>query len=132
MRKLVIEKTDSSPKVILDPDKNVFEISGESRPPDTGTFYGDILRWMDEFSVHLLKYHEITDPVVFDFDLIYFNSSSAKYILDFCKQMALIVSKGRSIKVRWKYETDDLDMLEAGKEMSRIAKLPFEFVMKEI
>jgi hypothetical protein len=132
MRKLIFEKTDSSPKVILDPDKNVFEMSGESRPPDAGTFYGEILRWMDDFSLHLFKSNELADPVVFNFDLEYFNSSSAKYILDFCKQMASVRSKGKGIEVKWKYEEDDADMLEAGKEMSRISKIPFEFVKKVI
>ncbi|TAL69269.1 MAG: DUF1987 domain-containing protein [Bacteroidetes bacterium] len=131
MRKLIIDKTASSPKVILDPDKNVFEISGESRPPDVGSFYGEILGWLDDYSLYLLKSQESNDPVVFNFDLEYFNSSSAKYILDFCKQMASVRSKGPSIEVRWQYEKDDTDMLEAGREMSRIAKLPFEFVKKE-
>jgi SiaC family regulatory phosphoprotein/Family of unknown function (DUF6272) len=130
MRKLIFEKTGSSPKVILDPDKNVFEISGESRPPDVSAFYGEILRWWDDYSLHLLKSQDNTNPVVVNFDLEYFNSSSAKYILDFCKQVALVRSKGKSIDVKWKYEEDDIDMLEAGEEMSRIAKLPFEFVKK--
>lgn len=130
MRKLIFEKTDSSPSVILDPDKNVFEISGESRPPDVSIFYGEILRWWDDYSLHLLKSQDSTPPAVVNFDLEYFNSSSAKYILDFCKQVALVRSKGKSIEVNWKYEEDDVDMLEAGREMSRIAKLPFEFVKK--
>jgi hypothetical protein len=130
MRKLIFEKTESSPKVILDPDKNYFEISGESRPADVGSFYGEVLRWLDDYSLLLLKSQEIADPVVFNFDLEYFNSSSAKYILDFCKQIAAVRSKGRSIGVNWKYEEDDVDMYEAGKEMSRIAKLPFEYVKK--
>jgi hypothetical protein len=131
MRKLIFEKTDNSPKVVLDPDRNLFEISGESRPPDVGTFYGEILRWVDDYSHHLLKSRESSDPVVFNFDLEYFNSSSAKYILDFCKQVASVRSKGKRVEVKWKYEEDDEDMLEAGREMSRIAKLPFEFVKKE-
>jgi hypothetical protein len=131
MRKLILKETDSSPKVVFDPDKSVFEISGESRPADVGTFYGEILRWWDEYSLLLLKSQQSTDPIVINFDLEYFNSSSAKYILDFCKQVALIRSKGKMIEVKWKYEEDDIDILEAGKEMSRIAKLPFEFVKKE-
>jgi hypothetical protein len=131
MRKLIFEKTASSPKVVLDPEKNIFEISGESRPANVGAFYGEILRWVDDYSLHLLKSQDITDPVVFNFDLEYFNSSSAKYILDFCKQVALVRSKGKNIEVKWKYEQDDIDMLEAGKEMSRISKLPFEFVKKD-
>jgi hypothetical protein len=130
MRKLIFKKTESSPTVILDPDSNVFEISGESRPADVGAFYGEILRWMDDYSRYLLESQNSPDPVVFNFDLEYFNSSSAKYILDFCKQVASVRSKGKSIEVKWKYEEDDIDILEAGKEMSRISKLPFEFVMK--
>jgi hypothetical protein len=130
MRKLIFEKTESSPKVILDPERNIFEISGESRPADVGSFYGEILRWFDDFSAHLLKAKDNHEPVVFDFDLEYFNSSSAKYILDFCKQIASLNSKGRTVKVLWKYEEDDTDILEAGQEMSRIAKMPFEFVKK--
>ena len=58
MRKLIIDKTASSPRVILDPDKRVFEISGESRPPDVGSFYGEILSWLDDYSLHLLKSQE--------------------------------------------------------------------------
>jgi hypothetical protein len=132
MRKLILKNTDSSPKVNFDPDKNIFEISGESRPANAGTFYGEILRWLDDYSQYLLKSQEIKDPVIFSFDLEYFNSTSAKYILDFCKQVASIRSKGKNVEVKWKYEEDDVDMLEAGKEMSRIAKFPFKFVNKDI
>jgi hypothetical protein len=131
MRKLIIEKTANSPKVILDPDKKIFEISGESRPPDVGTFYGEILRWMDDYTTHLYRSQESKDPVVFNFDLEYFNSSSAKYILDFSKQIASVRSKGKNVEVKWHYEKDDADMLEVGREMSRMAKLPFEFIEKD-
>jgi len=131
MRKLIIEKTASSPKVIFDPDNNKFEISGESRPSDVNSFYGEILRWLEDYSLYLLRSHESKYPVIFNFDLEYFNSSSAKYILDFCKQIASVRSKGKNVEVKWHYEKDDADMLEAGREMSRIAKLPFEFVEKD-
>jgi len=130
MRKLIIEKTSSSPKVILDPDKKIFEISGESRPHDVGSFYGEILNWMDDYSHHLFRSPEGKDPVIFNFDLDYFNSSSAKYLLDFCKKISSVRSKGMNIDVKWHYEKDDADMLEVGREMSRMAKLPFEFVEK--
>jgi hypothetical protein len=130
MRKLILEKTSSSPKVVLDPDKNYYEISGESRPPNVGAFYGEIMRWTDEFSLSVANSHDNAPPVVFNFDLEYFNSSSAKYILDLCKQFAALRSKGSNIEVKWKYEHDDIDMLEAGQEMARISKMPFEYVAK--
>jgi hypothetical protein len=132
MRKLIIDKTSNSPKVILDPDKNRFEISGESRPPDVTVFYDEILRWVDDYAIHLSKSDESRDPVEFNLDFEYFNSSSAKYILDFCKQIGTVRSKGKNITVKWHYEDDDMDMLEVGREMSRMAKLPFEYIRKDM
>jgi len=130
MRKLIIDQTENSPKVILDPDKKIFEISGESRPPDVPQFYDEVLRWLDEYTLHLSKSHISKDPVEVNLDLEYFNSSSAKYILDFCKQLAQVRSKGKEVTVRWHYEDDDMDMLEVGREMSRMAKVPFEYIQK--
>ena len=132
MRKLIIEPTVSSPKVILDPDKNRFEISGESRPADVATFYEEIISWMDDYSHHLVKTNESTEPVAFNLDFEYFNSSSAKYILDFCKQIGNVRASGKEVLVRWHYDDDDMDMLEVGREMSRMARFPFEYVPKDI
>lgn len=131
MRKLVIDQTSSSPKVILDPEKRIFQISGESRPPDVGEFYGEIMDWLKDYSHHLSNSSDEKDPVVFSFDLEYFNSSSARYLLDFCKQIAQVQSKGKDVMVKWHYEDDDMDMLEVGREMSRMSKLPFEFISKD-
>lgn len=131
MKTLIIKQTSSSPKVNFDPDNNIFEISGESRPHDVPKFYEVVLKWLDEFSIRLDKSDPDTEPMVFDFNFEYFNSLSAKYILDFFKQLAKIRSKGKNIVIRWYYEEDDMDMLEAGKEMSRIARIPFEFIKKE-
>lgn len=131
MRKLIINQTSNSPRVVLDPDNNRYEISGESRPPDVANFYGDILNWFDDYSHYLLKSTEIKDPVTINLDFDYFNSSSAKYILDFCKKIAEVRAKGKQVGVNWHYEDDDEDMLETGKEMSKMAKFPFEYKMKQ-
>ncbi|HPR11304.1 MAG TPA: SiaB family protein kinase [Bacteroidales bacterium] len=131
MRKLAIERTSSSPGVLLDPENNVFEIEGESRPADVSGFYNEILKWFDDFSLYLTQEGKEAKQKVFNFHFVYFNSSSAKYILDLCKLIAASRVKGFDIIVKWYYESDDIDMLEAGREMSKIAKLPFEFVREE-
>jgi hypothetical protein len=131
MRKLIIEQTTNSPKVILDPDNNVFEISGESRPHDVNAFYQEIMNWMGDYTSHMIKSYDPIDPVVFNMDFEYFNSSSAKYLLDFSKQIAVLNQARKNVAVKWHYEEDDTDMLEAGREMSRIAKIPFEYSQKE-
>jgi hypothetical protein len=131
MRKLIIDPTSNSPKVIFDPDKNRFEISGESRPPDVTVFYGEILRWLDDYTLLLDKSQPGSDPLEFNLDFEYFNSSSAKYILDFCKQIGKVRAKGKEVTVKWHYENDDIDMLEVGKEMSRMSRFPFEYIQKD-
>ena len=132
MRKLIIEKTSNSPKVVLDPENKIYLISGESRPPDVREFYDQILSWLQEFSLYLVNPDYNKDPVIFSFNFEYFNSSSGKLILDICKVLAGLRSKGINILVKWYYEKEDGDMLEVGKEMSRIVKFPFEYVESEI
>jgi len=128
MRKLIIEPRSNSPKVLLDPEKKIYVISGESRPPDVREFYGPVLAWLGEFGSAILKSPDRKEPVFFDFDFEYFNSSSGKLILDICKILADLHSKGANITINWHSEKDDYDMLETGKEISRIVKFPFQFI----
>src|SRR5450759_4311415 len=112
MRKLIIEQKPSSPKVILDPEKKIYLISGESRPPDVREFYGQILTWLEEFGTHLSKPDNKKEPVIFNFNFEYFNSSSGKLILDICKVLAGLRLKGINVNVKWYHEKEDGDMLE--------------------
>jgi hypothetical protein len=132
LKKLVIEQTPSSPKVIFDCNKNIFEMSGESRPSDVVEFYKQILKWLDDFNKYLTKKNIDKEPFVFNFNFEYFNSSSAKYILDFCKILAQMRSGGHNIIGKWHYKEDDEDLLEAGKEISEISKFPFDYVQIQI
>jgi hypothetical protein len=128
MRKLIIDKTPGAPKVICDPEKKIYMSSGESRLPDVRDFYNQILSWLEEFNTHISKLEAKKDPVEFNFNFDYFNSSSGKLILDVCKVLAGLRKKGINIIVNWYYEKEDVDMLEAGKEMSKIVKFPFEYI----
>jgi len=133
MKAFNIEATSHSPKVSFDPEKQLFEISGESRPENASVFYEPILNWIKDFEATFDGNSEaFTDPFTFDFKLDYFNSTSAKFILDFCKKIGQLQVKGLQLNVRWLYEEDDDDMLEVGKEMARMAKIPFEYVEIEI
>ncbi|MFN2127163.1 MAG: DUF1987 domain-containing protein [Anaerolineales bacterium] len=133
MKAFNIEATSHSPKVSFDPEKQLFEISGESRPENASVFYEPILNWIKDFEATFDGNSEaFNDPFTFDFKLDYFNSTSAKFILDFCKKIGQLQVKGLQLNVRWLYEEDDDDMLEVGKEMARMAKIPFEYVEIEI
>jgi hypothetical protein len=131
MRKLIIEPRSNSPEVILDPEKKIYLISGESRPPDVREFYEPVLEWLEEFGSQILKSSEKDESIPFNFNFDYFNSSSGKSILDICKILSGLRAKGINVNINWHSEKDDYDMLEAGKEISRIVKFPFEFIEAE-
>jgi len=134
MDNLIIEPTETSPRIQFDPNTRVFEIIGDSRPESVREFYEPMLNWLEDFSAELLSMlisKPTGDPIIitFNFKLHYFNSSSAKYFLDILKKLiAKFYSKGVELKVFWYYEDDDEDMLEAGEELSHMVKFPFKYI----
>ena len=131
MEKLIISSNSFTPGVILDHEANVYAIKGESRPQDALDFYGQVIAWMNDFSEHMASSPGTKAPVVFDFNFEYFNSGSAKCILDVCKILARLRANNIETRVRWYHDREDTDMLEAGNEMSQIVKFPFEYVETE-
>ncbi len=131
MEKLIIDPTVFTPRVILDHEEHFIEIEGESRPRDVREFYYPILEWMNDFSEKLLNSDDNSKPVIASFNFNYFNSASAKCILDICKILAKLRSDNIDASARWHYVKGDDDMLEAGMEMAQIVKMPFEFIESE-
>lgn len=134
MENLIIEQTLNSPRVILDPEKGKYEFSGESRPENVRNFYMPVLEWLEKFAADFSEQDPSnrTIPREFQFNFEYFNSTSAKYILDIFKILSGVHSHGMNVQIKWLYESDDEDMLEVGMEMSRMSKLPFEYVEIEV
>ncbi len=130
MEKLVIEPTVNSPSVILDPESNQFDFSGESRPENVRKFYLPILEWLDGYAKEQsgMSRSERSSNLIVQFNFEYFNSTSAKYILDIFKALNVLNDLSLKILVKWLYEEDDEDMLEVGQEMSRMSKLDFEYI----
>jgi len=133
MEKLIIEPTANSPKIVLDPEAKNFEFSGESRPENVRKFYLPILEWLEAYTTEQEKSRdaERTSDLLCQFNFEYFNSTSAKYILDIFKSLNSISALGIDLDIKWLYEEDDEDMLEVGQEMSRMSKLPFEYIKSD-
>ena len=47
MKKLFIKETLNSPKVLFDPSKKRYEISGKSFPENSKTFYEPVFEWIN-------------------------------------------------------------------------------------
>ena len=125
MQPLIINEQDDTPKVILDQENNIFEISGKSLPEDVLSFYQPIYDWLEKY---------IKNPnndTQFTMNIDYFNSASHKAINDLLDILAHIKKNGKPVKVIWHYLRDDDDMLETGKDYADVTGLDFEFISYE-
>ncbi len=111
MPKLHIPATDRSPEVDFDFDSNELRLRGESYPEDVGAFYGPIFRALDDYLAGLGR-----GACRFNFELIYFNSSSAKAIMMLLEKLDEAAAKGASVRVHWYYDEEDDTMQELGEE----------------
>ena len=126
MDMMQIEATERTPKIEFDFNKNHFSISGESYPEDISEFYGTILH---QLTSHMSGLRGV--KVTFDFDLIYFNSSSAKVIMRLFETMEEAAEEGNTVVVNWYYEEDDDNMEEMGEEFSEdLEKATFNLLPK--
>ncbi|MDX2061936.1 MAG: DUF1987 domain-containing protein [Bacteroidia bacterium] len=122
MRNLIIEPTAKTPKVILNADINVFEITGRSIPEDSIGFYRKILDWVDE-------YGQSPNPRTnFKFELEYFNTSSSKCLLDLFRKLEKLYKSGHDVEITWCYDADDEDMEETGEDYKALLDAPFNLV----
>ena len=127
MNALSIDPTEYTPKVLFDPGSGTFELTGESRPEDVRSFYNPILEWLDEFRAHLSSNKVEGKKYEVKISLEYFNSTSAKYILDLITKLDGFVSDGHDFQIDWHYEELDEDMKDTGEEFSKLTEVPFKF-----
>ena len=122
MESLKIEATEISPFIVLDKINETFEISGNALPNDPTAFYTPIADWLE-------TYVKQANPLtVFNFKLNYFNSASAKYLLELLGILAQAKENGQRVSILWNYYVDDDDMKNAGEEFAYLSQLDFEFI----
>ncbi|HDP54694.1 MAG TPA: DUF1987 domain-containing protein [Bacteroidetes bacterium] len=131
METLVFEGNTVNPKVYFDPEGQILEIGGYSRPENARDFYMNLVTWLEEYKKWLLekiKVLQTIEPVTFKFKFIYFNSSSAKFIYDIILVLSDMQKSNIPLKLYWYFDEDDDELREAGEELSDMANLPFHYV----
>ena len=112
MKILEIENTKSSPYIKLDPQAHEHWFKGESYPENTSAFYSQIIDWID-------SYLETLDAkATFNFEIIYFNSSTSKIFLEIFDALEDASEEGKDITVNWRFEEDNDAAEEYGEEFS--------------
>jgi len=134
MEPLVIDKTEFTPEIILDHKNKNFSIKGVSRPEDVREIYFPVVQWMNKYRDFLngegKGYFSDDDPMIFEFDMEYFNSSSAKFLFDIVDVLREIRKIGIRLEVAWIWDEEDTDMKEAGEDLSYLVEMDFNFISR--
>ena len=103
--------TARTPAVSFDFTNQHLKLSGESYPEDVTIFYNQVFDALDGYLGALSAGY-----CRFDFELIYFNSSSAKAIMMIMEKLDGAATAGRQVEVHWLYDPEDETMHELGEE----------------
>jgi hypothetical protein len=121
MEKLILEETEDTPEIVLDPEEGKLKISKISVPENALDFYRPVLDWIKQYA------EEPNIQTVFDFDLEYVNTASSKQIIQIILLLQKVSEKG-DVKVNWYYESIDEDMRALGARYKKLVTVPFDLV----
>jgi hypothetical protein len=126
MENLQIKATKSSPEIMFDTQTNILSITGESYPENTTQFYEEVFEWLENYLEEIEQ-----QEVVFNIELIYFNSSSSKVLMDLFDILEEASDDGKNIAVNWIYDEENDASLEYGEEFAEdMESLKFNLVEK--
>lgn len=107
------EATGRSPEVSFDFPRQHLRIRGKSYPEDAVAFYGPLLNALKEW----LPQQSGTQLTV-DICLLYFNSSSAKALMNLLMLLDTAAQRNNDVTINWHYLQDDETMQEYGEEFA--------------
>ncbi|QEP44924.1 DUF1987 domain-containing protein [Ectothiorhodospiraceae bacterium BW-2] len=126
MDNIYIEATERSPEIDFCFSEGTFSLKGESYPEDISETYEEAMGKLRDYLESQLE-REIT----FNFELIYFNSSSAKIIMTLF-DMLDEAAESRQVTLNWYYREDDDNMEEMGEEFGEdLEHATFNLVVKD-
>lgn len=126
MENLRIENKPNAPEIFFDCEKNVLNIRGESYPENAREFYNPVTVWVREYLAQL-EDQEVTLNV----ELVYFNSSTAKILMNLFDMLEDAADEGNDITVNWIYDKKNLNAVEYGEDFQEdLESVHFNLIQK--
>lgn len=115
-----IEGTNETPRIILDQENGIFEITGKSLPENVNIVYNPVLQWFREY----MKAPNPETHIVLKFD--YYNSGTTRKIVDILLTIEDMDGINHNISITWYNKKDDDVMISKGIELKNFLKIPVE------
>lgn len=119
-----IGETKHTPSISINTENREILIKGKSLPINASKFFSPLMQWLNDFAFSNSNQLNVI------FHLEYFNTPSSFKISDILSILEREKKNGKMIDVQWRYDEEDTDILESGKEFDHIFDLDFTF--KEI
>jgi hypothetical protein len=100
-QKFILTSTSRTPEVVFDPDTQRALIAGECYPEDSEKFFTEINRGLADYFV------SGSTELTLEIKLVYFNSSSARALMELMDSLEQRSADGSKIAVRWFHDEDD-------------------------
>lgn len=123
---LSLAGTTRTPTVEFDFKTNQFALLGESYPEDVSEFYGPVITPLE---AHLRNQKGAN--ISFKFEFLYFNSGTAKVVMQIFDMLEQVAAKGNNVAIIWACEKDDDNIREIGQEFAEELKYA-KFILKEL
>ena len=121
------EKTNSTPQILVDEEKGYMHFQGESFHENVSEFYSEIAEWLQQY----LK--SDFESFTFDCELKYFNSSTAKMLLNMFLQMDDASASGKDVTINWITTEENEINKECGEDFQdELDNLKFNIIIHDI
>ncbi len=114
-----IDATKTTPRIHYNEALQTFEISGESYPENSFSFFEPVFAWFHSV-LPTLKVLRL------EVNIHYMNSSSTKCLLDLLDLLAEANQRGCEVSVLWFYEEKNNRALDLAQEFKEDFEFPFE------
>lgn len=119
------QKTGSTPYILIDEEKGYMKFEGESFHENVIEFYREVGDWLEAYLGTAFQ------SFTFDCELKYFNSSTAKLLLNMLLEMDEHASGENHIEVNWITTEDNDIILECGEDFQEeMNHLDFRLVLR--
>ena len=113
MENMFIPAMERSPEVDFRFLENRLSLRGEAYPEDPAAFFGPLLKQLTAYC-ETIRGQEL----LVEFQLDYFNTSSAKALMNMIQVLENAVRFGTKVSLRWYFQKDDDVMREFGEDFS--------------
>lgn len=116
-----ITEGDNTPTVSFDAERGELHIKGRCVPADATGFFAPIISAVRDC-------RPVGKRLLIDVKLDYFNTSSAKNLLDLFKTAEQLLRKEILTRIVWHYLEGDEDLMESGQDYAALVSIPVELV----